>query len=282
MLIIFLLITFTTVNVQKNSCLFFKSNTNTRFQIRYILISIFEYRDFRKAYITTLRVIARKLCPRSVFGRQMFQEENSNSFNNTYNYDFPKNPIRQNQSKCCCLTQKVPQSAPNGHVKSIYNKAKASARNKNEKLQINNTEEANGLSTASSTNHNHHQTVNVVVNHLDDAYKDDENKKKNGSLKQNSNKSEALALLKRKNSLSISVSSCSLDKEFELDVAELDVHAVEKFEKLNRLSFRNEAKTDSRFKKFFSVKLTKQEMGSKLKNKLHYSDNMDEIEVYRV
>ena len=91
-------------------------------------------------------------------------------------------------------------------------------RNKNQKLLM--ITPANGPTMPSDSTNSNHQPLD---SNLDDSQKND-------SLKKNSNKNEAAVVLLKRNSLSTSASSCSLDKEIELETVE---NNQEKFE--NRL-----------------------------------------------
>ena len=209
----------------------------------------------------------------------MFQDENSNSYQNTFNYDNPNYSNRPNKSRCCSLPKKdsnnINCSVQNGRVKTNYEKKTKTdhlcmtLRNKNQKLLM--ITPANGPTMPSDSTNSNHQPLD---SNLDDSQKND-------SMKKNSNKNEAAVVLLKRNSLSTSASSCSLDKEIELETVE---NNQEKFEKFSRLSYsyRREKKPESKFKKFFSVKLVKNEMNTRLKKKLNYSDNLDDIEIYRV
>ena len=203
----------------------------------------------------------------------MFQDENSNSFQNTFIYDNPNYSNRPNKSRCCFWTPNNSNnrnnSVQNGRVNKTNHESKTlPLRDKNRKLLI--ISKANGSPLPSEANSNHQTLVNDFV----DVKKDD-------TLNKNSIKNEATVLLKR-NSLSTSASSCSLDKE--LEAVANNQKKLGKFEKFNRLSYsyRQEKKLDSKFKKFFSVKIVRNEMNSRLKKKLNYSDNLDDIEIYRV
>lgn len=203
------------------------------------------YRDFRKAYVTTLRAIARKCCPKTIFGKSIFQDEKV-YFEEKY-YKKKSNTNEKCYKKICCCFQ-------NNDTKTN------SLKNANGHFKKKILYEKNDDTYFSLLQNN--KTENTIVNNSSKiAIKEDNNENlsianTNQSMKKYS---DSIILDRNSFSLDLSVSSSSLDRDYEDETIKTNSKLTES-ESINKLA--EKPTNNSRIKKYFSVKITKKEMMS--------------------